>query len=159
MKGSTKENRARRTRARSRRPSREGVARGTSRTLGLLSLGFGASALLAPRSVARVMGVDGALSPAVVQAIGLRELASGTGLLAQPAEPRWRWMRVAGDLMDLSLHAVALVRGGWAKGRLAAATAGLVALLALDAATARRVSGQALPGSRPVRRRPMLRGA
>lgn len=138
----------------SRKKNRPGSRRSSAgAALGLMSLGFGASALLAPRTVARVMGVERMLTPAVVQAIGVRELASGTGLLAQPAEPRWRWMRVAGDLMDLALHAVSMVRARSVKARLAASTAGILALLAVDAAAARRISGRAVPGGRPVRRR------
>lgn len=73
-----------------------------SRGLGWFSIGLGLTELLAPRSLARTIGLsedhDG-----VIRALGVREIASGLGLLARPKPTGFAWSRVAGDSMDLSL--------------------------------------------------------
>lgn len=74
--------------------------------LGWLSIGLGIAQLLAPRAVARAAGVDE--HPVLLRAVGMREIASGAGILSQSRQPgNWLWSRVAGDIMDLALLGVA----------------------------------------------------
>ncbi len=69
--------------------------------LGWLSMGLGVAACLAPRALGRVSGV-GERSD-LLRVLGLRELASGVGLLTQRNRTPWLFARVAGDVMDLAL--------------------------------------------------------
>lgn len=75
---------------------------GTS--LGWFSLAAGATCLLMPRTVAYSVGLSSnPRTLRAMRAMGLRELASGAGILLRPQRPGWLWMRVAGDAMDLAL--------------------------------------------------------
>lgn len=91
----------RQMRTRQYRGGAEQLAKG----LGWLSIGLGLTSLLAPRAVARAAGVDE--HPTLLRAVGLREIASGAGILSQPRQGGWLWSRVAGDAMDLALLGVA----------------------------------------------------
>lgn len=109
-------------------------ARGNSvmiNTLGWLSIGLGLAQLVAPRSLARASGLTG-VSPLWMRVIGLRELACGVGLLRGEAGPAWRWSRVAGDAMDLSLLGVAMASRRNARTRLAATAAVVAGVTAID---------------------------
>lgn len=81
-------------RSRSLQPS-DRLARG----LGWLGLGVGLYQLLAPRSVTRALGVEGA--EAIVCACGARGVVTGLGALS--VNPKQAlWARSAGDIMDLA---------------------------------------------------------
>jgi hypothetical protein len=86
--------------------SLDGMAKG----LGLFSIGLGLAELLAPRAMARATGMRG--RETLLQAYGLREIATGIGLLAS-ADPRpWLWGRVAGDALDMATLATRAADGG-----------------------------------------------
>ncbi|MEO0318069.1 MAG: hypothetical protein RL404_1746 [Pseudomonadota bacterium] len=73
-------------------------------SLGWFSLAAGAASLLMPGPVARSAGLfTNQRTLRAMRAMGLRELASGAGILLRPQRPGWLWMRVAGDAMDLAL--------------------------------------------------------
>ncbi len=73
-------------------------------SLGWFSLAAGVASLLMPGRVARAAGLLSNLGTLrAMRAMGLRELASGAGILMRPQRPGWLWMRVAGDAMDLAL--------------------------------------------------------
>jgi hypothetical protein len=55
--------------------------------------------LLAPRAMARTTGLRG--RHALIRACGLREIATGIGLLASDNPRPWLWARVAGDALDV----------------------------------------------------------
>ncbi len=81
------------------------LAVGTARGLGWFSIGLGLAECLVPHAVARAVGMAG--REGVVRAYGLREIATGVGLLtARDPEP-WLWGRVAGDALDLATIAAA----------------------------------------------------
>ncbi len=88
---------------------RPSAAAGLGMALGWFSIGLGLAGLLMPRATARTAGLDGRVR--TLQAVGLRELASGAGILLRPHRPGWLWSRVAGDAMDLGLLALASRRG------------------------------------------------
>jgi uncharacterized membrane protein len=82
---------------------------GLASFLGWFSIGLGLSQLIAPDSVARLIGVRPTdETNNGMRAIGLRELTSGLGILSGKRESDWLWSRVAGDAMDLALLARAL---------------------------------------------------
>jgi len=117
------------------------------RTLSLLSLGLGLAQVAAPRDFARWIGApDSEENENLVRLVGIRELVSGFGLLAQPDNALWRWMRVGGDIMDIALLAGALSSPRAEKDRLAAALAAVLGVTALDlGASAQSTDVNALP--------------
>lgn len=80
-----------------------------SRGLGWFSIGLGMTELLAPRTLARAIGVSED-HDRLLRALGVREIVSGLGLLARPKPTGFAWSRVAGDIMDLSLLGAALTQ-------------------------------------------------
>jgi uncharacterized membrane protein len=124
-----------------------------ARGLGWLSIGLGLAQIAAPGRVARMIGVDDdEVNRKTMVAIGVRELASGAGILARerPAGPVWT--RVGGDVMDLVLLGRALRSDDAQRNRLGAATAAVVGLAILDV-----LAGQSLAresAARPAARRP-----
>jgi uncharacterized membrane protein len=69
--------------------------------LGWVGVGIGIAELLMPRAMAKTTG----LPPRSVRALGTLELLASAGTLLQHRQPAWRWSRIAGDLIDLSLLA------------------------------------------------------
>lgn len=77
--------------------------------LGWFSVGLGVLELLAPSTVARAIGVRP--TPAwngLLQLFGVREIATGAGILKNPASKAWVGMRIGGDALDLATLGVAL---------------------------------------------------
>jgi hypothetical protein len=71
-----------------------------SRGLSFFSVGLGLAELLAPRAVARTIGVDEKYAT-LLRLFGLREITSGLGIMQGKTGP-WLWSRVGGDVMDLT---------------------------------------------------------
>jgi hypothetical protein len=101
-----------------------------ARSLSMFSIGLGLAELLAPRQVARLIGVseDNART---LQALGLREIASGLGIM-QGNAGYFLWSRVAGDVMDLSLLGVALKSPHSNRQRVNCAISAVAAVTVLD---------------------------
>jgi len=101
---------------RGRGPGREawtGTTEGRSLAsmLGWFSVALGAVELLAPRSLTQAIGLrPSSGTTTVVQSMGVREIASGVGILSHPESKEWLGMRVGGDLVDLALLGVALLK-------------------------------------------------
>ncbi|HEY0063087.1 MAG TPA: SRPBCC family protein [Telluria sp.] len=116
--------------------------------LGWISVGLGLASLLAPRAVARTAGLPD--WPLLMRAVGLREIASGVGLLRQPDNQAWRWARVAGDAMDLAVLGIAAAHPQGDRRRLVSAALALGTLSAIDVRAGnpprRKLSRQALDG-------------
>jgi uncharacterized membrane protein len=110
-----------------------GLRRGTGwiEMLGWFSVGLGVAQLLAPRAVSRVSGLGA--HPNMIRACGVRELASGIGILSGRKTSRWLWSRVAGDVVDLALLGTAARAGGVHRTRLAWIAAAVAGITALDA--------------------------
>jgi uncharacterized membrane protein len=107
----------------------ERVARG----LGWLSIGVGLTQMAAPGRVARLIGLDDhEANRDTMVAIGVRELASGVGILARERPVGPVWTRVGGDLMDLALLGRALRSDDTERSRLAVSTAAVVGRTILD---------------------------
>jgi len=110
-----------------------------TQTLGWLSVGLGIAGLLAPRAVGRAMGIGE--HPAVLRAVGVRELTAGLGLLSERAPGRWAVSRVIGDTVDLGLLGAAVRQRGADRTRIAIAAAAVVGITALDIYASRRLGG------------------
>jgi len=95
----------------SRRQGRPAL-RATAIGLGIFSIGLGLAELFAPRRMARATGLVG--RETLLQAYGVREIASGIALLAAEDPAPWLWARVAGDALDVSTLG-AVVAGGDSK--------------------------------------------
>lgn len=78
------------------RSSYQALAQG----LGWFSIGLGLVELLAPRRLAEPLGLEG--QEPVIQAFGLREIATGVAILASENPAPWIWGRVAGDALDIA---------------------------------------------------------
>jgi uncharacterized membrane protein len=105
-----------------------------ARALGWFSLGLGLLQVVAPRKVANLVGItDNEGTRNVMRAVGLREIASGAGILTQPRRSPWLWARVGGDALDLALLGSAMTAPDTRRGRTAAATAAVIGVTAADA--------------------------
>lgn len=120
-----------------------GKADRLANALGWFSIGLGLAQIAAPRSVARLIGVkDDDKTTTLMRTIGVRELASGIGILNQPRAPGWAWSRVAGDVMDLALLGSALNASDNNRGRTVAAGAAVLGVTALDVLYGQQVKRQ-----------------
>lgn len=109
-----------------------------ARALGWFSIGLGLAELLAPRRLARMIGT--ADHHAVMRSMGLREIAAGLAVLAQPRSATPLWTRVAGDAMDLALLTAATASPRADRAKLAGATAAVVGVALLDVICAMQLS-------------------
>lgn len=111
-----------------------------ARGLGWFSIGLGLAEVLAPRVVAKIAGTEGKHT-ALIRLFGLREIASGVGIFMQGERPvEAVWARVAGDALDIASLAVAFASPKSSKGRVAFATANVLAVTALDVLCAQQLS-------------------
>lgn len=119
--------------------------------LGWFSIALGVTELVAPRGLARFIGIepDGKV-PVVTRLFGLREIAAGALLLSKPTSPYGGWNRVFGDLIDLMTMGVAMKRGSTSVARNAFALANVAGVTALDVYHGVRESRRKL--GEPVRR-------
>jgi uncharacterized membrane protein len=109
--------------------------------VGLLSVGLGLAELLAPRALGRAVGVGD--HPTIIRMLGVRGIVTGLGMLTQRDPGNWAWARVAGDAVDLALLGAAASQPNADPRRIAAATASVLGVAALDA-----YAGQRLTSSR-----------
>lgn len=120
------------------------------RALGGASFGLGVPMLWRTDEVARFSGVDdSSAAPAVIRAVGAREMMHAGLLLLGPQ--RSVWTRVVGDAMDLAVLGTALRgRRGERRMRTAAATVAVLGIAGLDVyaalRTGRRQHGKGRPG-------------
>src|SRR3954464_237153 len=98
--------------------------------LGWFSVGLGLAEIFAHRELSRMIGVKN--RPAVFVALGVRELLSGIGILAQRKPTGWLWSRVAGDVMDLSLLAFPFASDDSESVKVEAAAGAVAGVLVLD---------------------------
>lgn len=87
-------------RSRRARPINDVTARG----LGWFSIGLGAAEVIMPHALARALGMPG--RGGLLFIYGLREIATGIGILKAKDQTPWLWGRVVGDAMDLTTLAV-----------------------------------------------------
>jgi uncharacterized membrane protein len=109
--------------------------------LAWFSVGLGLTALLAPRSLGALTGLQG--RSGLVRMVGARELASGIGLMTSRNSAPWLWSRVAGDAMDvLTLGAAALKPTGGGNLRALVSLALVAGVTAADVSASMRYSSK-----------------
>jgi uncharacterized membrane protein len=115
-----------------------------ARALGWFSLGLGAVQIAAPRRLARLIGMeDSRENRAVMRGVGVRETASGVGLLTRPRPAGFLWARVVGDAMDLALLGNAFRhRDDGSRRRVAAAMTAVAVVAVPDLVGSARLSGR-----------------
>jgi len=114
-------------------------AKRLARGLGWFSIGLGFAELLAPRAIANISGVSNERT-GLIRLYGLREIAAGITIFSQEKPTEGVWSRVAGDAMDLASLGAAATNPNTKKGRLAFATANVLAVTALDVICAMQLS-------------------
>lgn len=107
--------------------------------LGWFSIGLGVTELLAPRFIANITGVSNRRT-GLIRLYGLREIASGIAIFSQEKPAAGVWSRVAGDALDLTSLGKAAASPNSNKGRVAFATANVLAVTALDLICATQLS-------------------
>jgi uncharacterized membrane protein len=115
-------------------------AKRLAKGLGWFSVGLGLTELFCPRAVARISGVSNAHT-GLIRLYGLRELASGIAIFSQEKPAGAVWSRVVGDAVDLATLGAAATSPNTKRGRLAFATANVLAVTALDLICAKQLSG------------------
>jgi uncharacterized membrane protein len=113
---------------------------GLARALGWFSIGLGVAEVVAPRRMARLIGArkDGD----VLRTFGVREIASGIGILTRRRPVGGLWSRVVGDVIDLSYLGRNIAARGSNKRRAIAATAAVTGVTVLDVLCAERLTAR-----------------
>jgi hypothetical protein len=124
-------------------------ARCTARGLGWFSIGLGVMELVAPRCLARGIGLRG--KETLIAGYGMREIATGVGILVSDDPTPWIWGRVAGDALDLGTLTTGIDERNQGKSGLAVAFAAVAGVAILDFVTAQALSTRAPRPSGPVR--------
>lgn len=101
-----------------------------ARFLGFFSIGLGLAELIAPRLLARGVGLPE--RPGLTRALGMREIAAGVGILSQKQPSNWLWARVAGDAMDLAVIGLGASNPRARRNRAGVAAAMVAGVTALD---------------------------
>jgi uncharacterized membrane protein len=97
---------------------------------------------MAPRALARLICVSDE-HRTLLRLFGLREVASGVGILTQHRPTPWMWGRVGGDALDLACLGAALTSDEARPGRIAAAMAAVAGVTALDVLCSQQLSQRA----------------
>jgi hypothetical protein len=120
-----------------------------ARGLGIFSIGLGIMEVAAPGALARWLGMRG--QERLIQAYGLREIATGVGILASKDPTPWIWGRVAGDALDLATLATAVEKRNDKEANVGIAMAAVAGVTALDLYCAKALSGESPTPLPPLR--------
>lgn len=116
--------------------------------LGWFSIGLGLAEVLAPQKLAGALGMEDRSE--LIRLYGLREIATGVGILAKRTPTGWVWARVAGDLLDLATLATALTPRNPKRTAVIGAAAAVAGVALLDVLAGKQL-GQ--PRRKPARQR------
>lgn len=106
--------------------------------LGWFSIGLGLVEVLAPERLGEALGMEDRTE--LIRAYGVREIATGIGILARHRPAGWLWGRVAGDALDLATLATALTPDNPKWGNVMAAIGAVAGVAVLDVLCARQLS-------------------
>jgi hypothetical protein len=123
----------------------EAMAKG----LGWFSIALGVAELLAPRATAQATGVH--YGKNLLQAYGVREIATGIGLLTSKDPAPWLWARVAGDALDLATLAADLASNSDKRRNTALSLIAVMGVTALDVWAAETARREAKRNAQPPR--------
>jgi uncharacterized membrane protein len=107
--------------------------------LGWLGIGLGLAELMMPRRLARTTGIPSRYRR-LIRIMGLREIASGLGIVAQRKPAGAVWSRVAGDVIDLACLGVAFTSARADRRKLAGAVTAIAGATALDLLCAQQLT-------------------
>ncbi|ALA59277.1 SRPBCC family protein [Nitrospira moscoviensis] len=107
--------------------------------MGWFGIGLGLAELMAPRRVAAMLGVSPEYRT-VIRLMGLREIASGIGILAPGKPAAGMWARAGGDALDLACLGAAFFSREADRRRLSAAAAAVAGAALLDVVGAQQLS-------------------
>jgi hypothetical protein len=129
-----------------RDPSADALARG----LGWFSIALGVAEVVAPRALARALGMRGQEN--LIRAYGVREIGNGIGILAAKDPTPWIWGRIGGDGLDLATLAVGLEGHNPKRNNVSIAIAAVAGVTAVDVICAQMLaSGEEREPQRPRR--------
>jgi hypothetical protein len=112
----------------------------TATALGWFSIGLGVAEVVAPRGLSKLIGIK-ENHDTLVRLLGLREIASGIGILTQRrTAAAWLWARVAGDAIDLACLGAAFASRDADPGKIAAAVAAVAGVAVADVLCAQQLS-------------------
>ena len=121
-----------------------------ARGLGVFSIALGLMEVVAPRALARFLGMEG--SETLIRGYGLREIATGVGILASNDPTPWIWGRVAGDALDIATLVTGYEGDNPKKDNVTLALAAVAGVTALDVycgqALSARIAGAAAADAR-----------
>ncbi|MCR0981747.1 hypothetical protein [Roseomonas populi] len=109
-----------------------------ARFLGWFSIGLGAMEILGGRTLARRLGMTGRTG--VLRAYGVREVANGVAILANPASAPLLWARVGGDVLDVATLVGTPSYGAAERRNVKIAVAAVLGVTLLDILCATRLS-------------------
>jgi uncharacterized membrane protein len=107
--------------------------------LGWFGIGLGLAEVLVPRRLARTIGVS-AEHHRLIQAMGIREIANGIGILLSPSAAAGVWARVAGDMVDLACLGAAFTSRRSNRSRLMTTATAVAGATALDVLCAQQLT-------------------
>jgi len=113
-------------------------AKSVAKGLGWFSIALGAAELVAGRRIARSLGAEEHSN--LVRGFGVREIATGAGLLNAPAHDVRMWGRVGGDALDLAALGALISRNSATKPLAYAALGFVVGVTIVDILTASALS-------------------
>ncbi len=128
------------------KPVENGTVERVARGLGWFSIGLGIAELTAPQAVGRLAGLRDVMwrkrerRHKMLRAHGVREIATGVGILTQRRPGPWLWGRVAGDAVDLASLGSASTDRRTHKRQLAITALSVAGVAALDVMCARRLT-------------------
>jgi hypothetical protein len=108
--------------------------------LGIFSIALGLAEVAAPEAFARALGMEG--RERLIRSYGVREIASGVGILSSKDPTPYVWSRVAGDLLDAATLAGAGDGDPRKRDNVHLALTAVAGITALDLYCARNLSRQ-----------------
>ena len=117
-----------------------------ARGLGWFSIGLGLTEVLAPHAVERFLGIR--RRSWLIRLMGLREIASGVGILSQRRPAHWLWARVGGDVVDMAGLGMALGSPCANTANISSALVAVGGVTALDVCCAQEMSQRNGAGNR-----------
>jgi hypothetical protein len=118
-----------------------------ARAMGWFSIALGVVEIACARPMARRLRMKG--DENLIRAFGLREIATGVGILRAEDPRPWMWARVAGDALDIAALSLRVNRTLGTTAPIAVALTSVAGATAVDVMTARALEAPARAKSAP----------
>jgi len=109
--------------------------------LGIFSIALGLAEVLMPGPTSELAGLNNNHKP-FLPALGLREIASGIGIMKSTDPTMAMWSRVGGDAIDLAFLGMAFMSQDTNKRRLIGSTIAVLGVTAMDIICAQKLSSE-----------------